>query len=297
MMDRLTSMAVFVRAAEAGSFAAAAPALGMSSPMIGKHVRFLEARVGAQLLHRTTRRQSLTEVGRAFLERCKLVLAEAEAAELLAQDLQTAPRGLLRVNAPVTFGSYSLTPMLTRYMRRYPEVAVDLTLTDRVVDVIDEGYDAVIRIAPLTDSTLIARALKPYRLIACAAPAYLAERGAPKAPADLTAHECLGFAYWARAPLDVWDFTAADGVTHRIKVRSRLTVNTGPALRAAALEGFGITLQAEEMLREDLAAGRLVQVLPDYAGPSHPMHILFPASRRPTPKLRSFVDFVVEVFG
>lgn len=132
MMDRLTSMAVFVRAAEAGSFAAAAPALGMSAPMIGKHVRFLEARVGAQLLHRTTRRQSLTEVGRAFLERCKLVLAEAEAAELLAQDLQTAPRGLLRVNAPVTFGSYSLTPMLTRYLRRYPEVTVDLTLTDRV---------------------------------------------------------------------------------------------------------------------------------------------------------------------
>lgn len=170
MMDRLTSMAVFVRAAEAGSFAAAAPALGISAPMIGKHVRFLEARVGAQLLRRTTWRQSLTEVGRAFLERCKLVLAEAEAAELLAQDLQAAPRGLLRVNAPVTFGSYSLTPTLTRYLRRYPEVTVDLTLTDRVVDVIDEGYDAVIRIAPLTDSTLIARALKPYRLLAAAAP-------------------------------------------------------------------------------------------------------------------------------
>lgn len=297
MMDRLTSMAVFVRAAEVGSFAAAAPALGMSAPMIGKHVRFLEARVGAQLLHRTTRRQSLTEVGRLFYERCKLVLAEAEAAELLAQDLQAAPRGLLRVNAPVTFGSCSLTPMLTRYMRRYPEVSVDLTLTDRVVDVIDEGYDAVIRIAPLTDSTLIARALKPYRLVACAAPAYLAKHGTPKAPAELAAHECLGFAYWARAPLDVWDFAGADGVTHRIKVRSRLTVNTGPALRAAALEGFGITLQPEELLREDLAAGRLVRVLPDYEGPSRPMHILFPASRRPTPKLRSFVDFVAEAFG
>ncbi|MBR0642634.1 LysR family transcriptional regulator [Roseomonas hellenica] len=296
-MDRLTSMAVFVRAAEAGSFAAAAPALGMSAPMIGKHVRFLEARVGAQLLHRTTRRQSLTEVGRAFLERCKLVLAEAEAAELLAQDLQATPRGLLRVNAPVTFGSYSLTPMLTRYLRRYPEVSVDLTLTDRVVDVIDEGYDAVIRIGPLSDSTLIARALKPYRLVAAAAPAYLAERGTPQAPVDLAAHECLGFSYWARASLDVWDFTGVDGVTHRIKVRSRLTVNTGPALRAAAVEGFGITLQAEEMLREDLATGRLVQVLPDYVGPSRAMRILFPASRRPTPKLRSFVDVVVQAFG
>jgi DNA-binding transcriptional LysR family regulator len=164
--------------------------------MIGKHVRFLEERIGAQLLNRTTRRQSLTEVGRAFYERCKLVLAEAEAAEALAQDLQAIPRGRLRVNAPVTFGSYSLVPMLTRYMRRYTEVTVDLTLSDRIVDLVDEGYDAVIRISPLTDSTLITRSLAPYRLVACASPAYLADRGVPARPEDLATHECLGFAYW-----------------------------------------------------------------------------------------------------
>src|SRR5260221_4503856 len=176
IMDRLTSMAMFVKAVEAGSFAAASPALGLSSPMIGKHVRFLEERLGIRLLNRTTRRQSLTEVGRAFYERCKLVLAEAEAAEALAQDLQTIPRGRLRVNAPISFGTYSLMPALMRYMRQYPEVSVDLTLSDRIVDLVDEGYEAVIRLSVLTDSTLIARSLAPYRLVACASPAYLAER-------------------------------------------------------------------------------------------------------------------------
>lgn len=264
--------------------------------MIGKHVRFLEERIGARLLNRTTRRQSLTEVGRAFYERCKLVLAEAEAAEALAQDLQSVPRGRLRVNAPVTFGSYSLVPMLTRYMRQYPEVTVDLTLSDRIVDLIDDGYDAVIRISPLTDSTLIARSLAPYRLLACASPAYLAERGAPAAPADLIGHECLGFAYWARPPLDEWDFTNAEGV-HKVKVHSRFLVNNGQALREAALDGFGIILQAADMLRDDLVSGRLVRVLPNYETPSRPMHILFAPDRRPTPKLRSFVDFVAATFG
>ncbi|MDB5970265.1 MAG: LysR family transcriptional regulator [Hydrocarboniphaga sp.] len=295
-MDRLTSMAVFVKAVEVGSFAAAVPALGLSSPMIGKHVRFLEERIGARLLNRTTRRQSLTEVGRVFYERCKLVLAEAEAAEALAQDLQTVPRGRLRINAPVTFGSYSLVPMLIRYQRLYPEVSVDLSLTDRVVDLVDEGYEAVIRISPLTDSTLVARPLAPYRLVACAAPAYLAERGVPARPEDLAGHECLGFAYWARPPMDEWQFTDADG-THTVKVRSRFLANNGQALRQAALQGFGIILQAADMLRDDLASGRLMQVLPGYEGPSLPMHLLFASDRRLTPKLRSFIDFVVASFG
>src|SRR6266849_3559362 len=139
-MDRLASMEVFVKAADSGSFAAAAATLGLSSQMVGKHVRALEERLGARLLNRTTRRQSLTEVGRAFYERCKLVLAEVEAAEALAQDQHDTPRGRLRINAPVTFGSYSLVPMLTRYMRQYPEVTVDLTLSDRIVDLVEEGY-------------------------------------------------------------------------------------------------------------------------------------------------------------
>jgi DNA-binding transcriptional LysR family regulator len=296
MMDRLTSMAVFVKAAEAGSFAAASHALGLSSPMIGKHVRFLEDRLGVRLLNRTTRRQSMTEVGRAFYERCKLVLAEAEAAVALAVDLKATPRGRLRVNAPVVFGTHSLVPMLTRYMRQYPEVTLDLTLTDRLVDLVDEGYEAVIRIAELTDSALIGRALRRHQLVACASPAYLAERGVPTTPADLERHECLGFAYWARPPMDEWEFTDANG-KYKARVQSRFRVNHGEALREAALGGFGIILQAEEMLTNDLASGRLVRVLPGFQAPSRPMHILFAPDRRPTPKLRSFIDFVVAAFG
>uniref|UniRef100_UPI001CA4D73C LysR family transcriptional regulator n=1 Tax=Burkholderia thailandensis TaxID=57975 RepID=UPI001CA4D73C len=163
-MDRLTSMAVFVKAAETGSFAAAGASLGLSSQMVGKHVRFLETHYGMRLINRTTRRQSLTEAGRAFYERSRAVLAEAQAVDALAANLMAAPRGTLRINAPISFGVHCLMPMLASYMRAYPEVQIDLTLSDRIVDVVDEGYDAVIRIAPLADSGLIARPLAPYRL-------------------------------------------------------------------------------------------------------------------------------------
>ncbi|QCP50446.1 LysR family transcriptional regulator [Trinickia violacea] len=295
-MDRLTSMAVFVKAAETGSFASAGEALGMSSQLVGKHVRFLEERFGMRLISRTTRRQSLTEAGRAFYERSKAVLAEVEAAEALADSLQAVPRGKLRVNAPVSWGAYSLTPMLARYVRKYPEVSVDLTLTDRVVDLIDEGYEAVIRVVPIADSGLIARPLAPYRLVVCASPAYLAERGTPAVPEDLAEHECVGFAYWARPPDVDWEFKSAQG-THRVRLKSRFSINNGQALRAAAVEGAGIVLQPRDMLQEDLAAGRLVELLPGFEAPSLPMHLLYARDRRPTPKLRSFIDFVVETFG
>jgi DNA-binding transcriptional LysR family regulator len=289
-------MAVFVKAAETGSFATAAAALGLSSQMVGKHIRFLEERYGMRLINRTTRRQSLTEAGSAFYERSKAVLVEAEAAEALAASLLATPRGKLKINAPVSFGVHRLTPMLARYLRQYPEVHVDLTLSDRIVDVVDEGYDAVVRIAPLPDSRLIARALAPYRLVACASPAYLAERGMPARPEDLAAHECLGFAYWARPPMSEWEFTSTQG-THVVRVTSRFSINNGQALRSAALAGVGIIHQPREMLDEDLASGRLVQVLPDYESPSRPMHLLFAPDRKPTPKLRSFIDFVVATFG
>ncbi len=293
-MDRLTSMSVFVKAAETGSFAAAAAQLRLSSPMVGKHVRFLEERLGARLLNRTTRRQSLTEIGRAYYERCKLVLAEAEAAEALAQDLRAVPRGLLRVNAPVSFGASSLVPVLARYLRQYSEVDVELTLNDRLVDLTEEGYDAVIRIGSLVDSSLIARPLAPYCLVACASPAYLAEHGVPQRPEDLSRHECLGFAYWV--PRDEWQFTSAEGL-HSVRVHSRLSINSVQALRAAALEGLGVTMQPECIVKEDLAAGRLERVLPDYEAPRRPISILFAPDRRPTPKLRSFIDFLVASFG
>ncbi|MGN6806602.1 MAG: LysR substrate-binding domain-containing protein [Trinickia sp.] len=295
-MDRLTSMSVFVKAAETGSFAAAGAALGLSSQMVGKHVRLLEQCYGMRLINRTTRRQSLTEAGQAFYERSKSVLAEMDAVDALAANLQAAPRGKLRVNAPVSFGAYSLTPMLARYLRRYPDVQIDLTLSDRIVDFVDEGYDAVIRVAQLPDSGLIARALAPYRLLPCAAPAYLAERGTPRHPRDLADHECLGFTYWSRPPIAEWEFTGPDG-RHMVQVKSRLAINNGQALRMAALEGLGIILQPWELLRDDVESGRLVRLLPEYETPARPMHLLFSPDRRPTPKLRSFVDFITETFG
>jgi DNA-binding transcriptional LysR family regulator len=295
-MDRLASMAVFVKAADLGSFTAAGAALGLSSQMVGKHVGFLEAHLGAQLLYRTTRRQSLTDVGRAFHARCRMVLAEAEAAEAVVRELSATPRGRLRVNAPVTFGSIALAPLVTRYLRAYPGVDVDLTLTDRYVDIVEEGYDAVIRLGPLKDSTLTARTLIPYRLIACASPAYLAEHGRPASPEDLSAHECLGFVYWSGLAMSEWRFVK-DGQVHDVEVRSRFQVNDVRALRDAALAGHGIILQADLILRDDLAAGRLVQLLPQYETPSRSLHIVFPASRPPTPTLRSFIDCVVDAFG
>ncbi|WP_296228475.1 LysR family transcriptional regulator [Ralstonia sp. UBA689] len=295
-MDRLTSMAVFVKAAETGSFASAGVALGLSSQMVGKHVRFLEAHYGMRLINRTTRRQSLTEAGRAFYERSRAVLAEADAVDALAANLQAEPRGTLRVNAPISFGVHCLVPMLASYLRAYPEVQVDLTLSDRIVDVVDEGYDAVIRIAPLADSGLIARELSPYRLVVCASPAYLAGHGTPEHPADLENHQCLSFAYWAQPTALDWEFSNAQGQTI-VRVKSRLSINNGAGLRMAALEGLGIILQPLELVQDDLASGRLVQLLSDYEAPSRPIHLLYSPDRRPTPKLRSFVDHVVAAFG
>lgn len=295
-MDRLTSMAVFVKAADLGSFTAAGTALGISSQMVGRHVSFLEERLGAQLLQRSTRRQSLTAIGHVFYERCRVVLAEVDTAEATARELSTTPRGRLRVSAPVTFGSIALAPLISNYLRIYPQVEVALDLTDRYVDVVGEGYDAVIRLGQLKDSELISRALVPYRLIACASPAYLASRGTPQTPADLVAHDCLGFVFASGQPFSEWHFDK-EGQSHEVQVRSRFQVNDARVLQAAALDGHGIILQADLILADDLAAGRLVQVLPDYETPMRALNILFAAARPPTQTLRSFIDHVVERFG
>ena len=296
MMDRLTSMAVFVKAAELGSFTAAGVALGLSSQMVGKHVSGLEERLGAALLHRSTRRQSLTAIGQVFYERCRVVLAEVAAAEATAHALSTTPRGRLRISAPVTFGSIALAPLVSGYLRRHPQVEIMLDLTDRYVDVVGEGYDAVIRLGALKDSELVARALVPYQLIACAAPAYLAARGSPRVPADLESHDCLGFVFASGQAWGEWRFVK-DGQVHEVRVRSRFQVNDARVLREAALAGHGIVLQADLILADDLAAGRLVQVLPDYEAPTRPLHVVFAAGRPLTQTLRGFVDCVVAQFG
>jgi DNA-binding transcriptional LysR family regulator len=295
-MDRLTSMAVFVKAADLGSFASAAEAMGISPQMVAKHVVFLEDRLGAALLHRTTRRQSLTDVGRAYYDRCKLVLTEAEAADSLAQDMRSQPKGVLRVNAPITFGSFSLAPFVTRYLARYPDMQVDLTLNDRFVDPLEEGFEVMVRIGEVEDTSLIACPLAPYRLIACASPRYLEKRGTPQTPAELEQHDCLAYGYWSSSMPCRWQFTR-DGKQDEVKASGRIRSNDWKALLHAAIEGFGVTLGPESVLNTEITAGRLVRVLPDYEGPARPMHVLYPAGRRPTVKIRSFIDAIVGEFG
>jgi DNA-binding transcriptional LysR family regulator len=294
-MDRLTSMAIFVKTADSGSFAAAALAFGISSQMAGKHVSMLEERVGARLLNRTTRRQSLTEIGQIFYERCKALLADAAAAESVAQELSASPRGRLRITAPVTFGACCLAPMIARYLKAHPEVRVELTLTDRFVDLIDEGYEAAIRLGALSDSSLIARPLMPYRLVACASPGYLAQRGEPRTPQELTAHECLRFLYTSMPPDTEWRFADAQG-EHVVPIAGRFEANDVKALLAAALNGGGVILAPEVAINDELAAARLVRLLSGYEATARPMHLVFPASRV-TPKLRAFIDQVVAEFG
>lgn len=293
-MDRLAAMEVFAKVAETGSFAAAADYIGVSAAMIGKHVRQLEDHLGVKLINRTTRRQSLTDAGKDFLERVRVVLAEVEAAEALAAESRARPRGELRINAPYTFGAYAVAPALHDYMADNPDVTVRLTLSDRLVDLVDEGYDCVFRVGPLADSSLIARKLRPFRYGACASPAYLAARGAPAAPGDLAGHDCLGFS--GSAIETVWRFSGPEGEI-AVPIRPHLSVNSGEALRRAALAGLGIIVQAEELTREDVAAGSLVRVLPDWEPSPRPMHLLFAPDRRLTPKLRSFIEFSARRFG
>lgn len=292
-MDRFASMEVFAKVADTGSFTAAADALGISGQMVGKHIRMLEEHLGVRLLNRTTRQQSLTEAGKDFLERTRIVLAELEAAEALAAESRARPRGELRVNAPVTFGAYSLAPLLPAYMAENPEVTVRLTLNDRVVDLVDEGYDCVFRTGALMDSTLIARSLRPLELIACAAPAYLKARGTPIVPGDLAGHDCLGFA--GSAIEERWEFGSRTGRV-AVRVTSRFSTNSGQALKEAALAGLGIIFQAAELTLDDVNAGRLVRILPDWQS-TRPMHLLFAPDRRITPKLRSFIEFAAARFG
>lgn len=297
MLDRLTSMAVFVQAAATGSFAGAADKLNMSPQMAAKHIGALEQQLAARLLNRTTRKQNLTEFGRLYLERCQLVLAEVAAADALAQDLQARPSGRLRVNAPLTFGRHALLPLVTGFLRDYPGVDVELNLSDRMVDPVDDGFEAIIRIGPLDENlALVARPLRPYRLIACASPAYLSTHGHPLTPADLASHQCIGFSAWPDALNRRWRFRR-DGVESSVAVGSRLNLNDWSAVRDAALDGFGIVLGYEHALAQDISSDRLVQVLPALEGPSRPMHLLYAADRRMTPKLRCFIDRVVETFG
>lgn len=287
-------MQVFVKAVELGSLSAAAEELNISSQLAGKQMRALEQGLGIKLLNRTTRRQSLTDGGRIFYERAKGILAEMEAAEALLAETRAVPRGRLRVSAPITFGSRALAAAIPEYLKQNPEVTLDLSLSNRTVDLIEEGYDAVFRTGELPDSGLQARRLAPYRMVLCAAPAYLKLAGKPQTPQDLRQHECLVFSHTTLRTL--WEF---DGPQRReaVSISGRFSTDNSEALRAAAVAGQGIVLHPYELLAEEIAAGRLARLLPGYEPVARPLHVLYAPDRRMTPKLRSFLDFAVQRFG
>ncbi len=294
-MDTLQSMRVFATVVEAGSFAAAAERLSLSRTMVTKYVRYLEDRLGVRLLHRTTRRLSLTEVGASYYGHCLAALEGVAEADQAAMRLTAVPRGTLRVNAALSFGVRHLAPALGDYLAAFPEVRVDLTLNDRLVDLVEEGYDVAMRIGTLVESRLIARRLAPVRLVVCAAPAYFAKHGFPQCPEDLATHHCLGYSYWASEGR--WRFPGVAGEERAVTVSGRLRANNGDVLRAAALSGLGIILQPTFLVGEDLKAGRLTAVLQDYPLSPLSLYAVYSSRQHVPAKLRSFIDFVAERFG
>ena len=293
-MDQLTSMRVFVHVAELNGFTAASDKLGISRAAASKHVLKLENHLGARLLHRTTRRISLSEIGKIYYERCKAILADVDEADSCARSTSTEPRGRLRVNAPMSFGITHLGPAVAAYCRDHPHVQVALELNDRMVDVVGEGFDVSIRITELQESSLIARQIAPCRLVLCAAPDYLDRRGRPRVPQDLAIHECL--VYDNLPTGDLWTFYGADG-RETVRVNGPVCANNGDLLRAAASEGLGIACLPTFMVCDDLRYGRLEVMLPEYALPKIGIYALFPSRRYLSVKVRTFVDSLVGYFG
>ena len=296
MLDRLTGMDVFARVASAGSLSAAARELGLSQTMVTKHVAALEHRLGVRLFHRTTRRLSLTEAGRAWLEASGRILAEIAAAEAAISAESVAPRGVLRLNVPVSFGTRQIAPLLAEFARRAPELKVELGLNDRLVDLADEGWDLAIRIGVLADSSLIARRLAPARTVVCAAPSYLRARGVPRTVAGLGGHDCLGYTLSRLTGARQWSFGRRGEVV--VDIAGPLRANNGEALRAAAVAGLGIIYQPSFVVAEELLAGTLVALALDEATVEFGgiYAVWLPQPIRPL-KIGVMVDFLAERFA
>jgi len=294
-MDRLAAIEAFVKVAETHSFSEAARRLRLSKSLVSRQIAALESELGARLFHRTTRSMTLTEAGRSYFDRASRILADLEEANLSVSQLQSAPRGRLRVNAPMSFGFLHLAPALADFLFRYPEVEVDITLTDRFIDLVDEGFDVAVRIGSLEDSSLVARKLASIRRAICASPAYLKVRGAPASPDDLKTHDCLCN---SNVPLArEWRFITSDGRPWQVEVRGRLSANNGDTLKVAALKGLGFVNLPTFIVGSDLQAGKLVTVLDKFIAQDMTLNAVYPHSRHLSPKVRAFVDFLAERFG
>ncbi|QKC98060.1 LysR family transcriptional regulator [Mesorhizobium sp. NZP2298] len=289
-MDRLESMAVFIKAADLGSFAAAAVALDLSGPMVGKHVRFLEERLGVRLINRTTRRQSLTDFGRAYYERCRVVLAEAEAADVLAADQLSEPRGKLRVTMPAHFGRHCVTPVLLKLARQYPMLELDLSLSDRFADLAEDGYDLAIRTGDLDDKAgVIARRVARQGMIVCAAPSYLQRHGEPRRIEDLADHQAIVYRRLGQV-VQPWLLAREGQAAQEIVPSGRLRLDDLDAIADAAVEGMGLAWLPWWLVRERIRAGALVLLLSDKPRYLYDCHALWLRTPHLPLKVRLAVD-------
>jgi len=284
-------MTVFVTAVDAGNFSAAARVLGLTPSAVSKQISRLESRLGARLLNRSTRRTSLTDVGRDFYERSRLILAEIDEAERAVGHASDEPRGTLRVTASISFVQRQIVPLVPEFVARFPDVRVDMVVSDRVIDMVDEGIDVAVRVSAPADSALIARQLVPDRRVVCAAPEYLAAHGTPTTPEELVAHNAL---IYSTVYSDTWRFGGSSGPT-AVRVSSNFAANSGEAIRDLALQGAGIARLATFLVGPDIKAGRLIELLPDWHDPQQNIiHAVYPSRRLVPPSTRAFVDFLVE---
>jgi len=293
-MDRLTSLEVYAKVVETGSFIAASRALGISRPMASKHLQSLETSLGVRLLNRSTRRISLTEAGRLFHQRCQTILSELEEALAEAGNLQIEPKGLLRINAPITFGRAHLARAIAEFQSIYPGVNVDLTLNDRLVDIVDEGFDLAVRIGNLEDSSLVARNLAPCRMVVCAAPDYIQSHGQPDHPQQLAEHNCLIYAYFSQQRRWIFDNESGEIA---VAVEGDYRANFGEALVEAACAGRGIILEPSFTVNPYIADGRLVPLLEGFEPKPLGIFALYPPARALPKKVRTFIDHLAGTFG
>ncbi|WP_343731660.1 LysR family transcriptional regulator [Duganella sp.] len=291
-MDRLRALEVFVEVVKRDGFARAAEALDTSPANVTRYISDLEAHLQTRLLNRSSRKMSLTSSGEALFERAKSILDDVAEAEAIVSSAALQPHGVLRINAPLSFGVLHLAPLWAKFMRLYPEVQLDVALIDRVVDIVEEGYDMAVRISRAGSASNVARKLATSRNVLCAAPDYIQQHGMPLSPADLLRHACIGYSYAATA--DEWHMLDGSGQPHAVKVRCVMHTNNGDTARAAALGGLGIIWQPTFLVGGDLRAGRLQRVMPEYHMPDMDVLAVYPSRRHLSAKVRVMIDFLVQ---
>jgi DNA-binding transcriptional LysR family regulator len=293
-MDRLTSLTVFGRVVECGGFSAAARRLGMSATMVSNHIQSLEDRLGVRLLNRTTRRVSLTDIGRAYYERVGRILADLEEADRIAGALHSTPRGPLRLYTSTHIVRF-LAPVVAEFQALYPAVSIDHTIGERMVDLVEEGFDLAVRAVPPPDSSLVVRQLAPWRNILCCAPAYLDTHPAPLRPSDLAHHNCLRYAFYPFG--EEWHFEDGAGRTVAVRVAGNVVSNSGEMLRMLAIAGSGILLAPSFLVAGDIADGTLVRLIPDHQAVEFAINAIYPHRHHLSTKVRRFIDLLADRFA